>query len=209
MSYPAGPNSITLKAYSQHVTEYIKNTPSNYQSYHIPLLRWINFSLKLIAPQSKVLEIGSATPREARYIRSKGFIVHASDAVPAFVDHLQDKGEDAFLLNLLTDEIEGDYAMIFANAVFSHFSRQEIIKALHKVYNALSPGSIFAFSVKQGNGEGWITEKFSAARYVKYWRPDEIYELAAAIGFIVVFKEQDINGDLPTHTWINIVARKP
>ena len=141
-------------------------------------------------------------------MRAKNFFVQTSDAVPAFVDHLKNEGEDAFLFNLLTDQFKEDYTMVFANAVMPHFSEDETMIALRKVHNALNAGGIFAFSVKQGQGEEWITEKFDARRYVKYWQSDEIYSLVREVGFKLVFKEEGIIGDLPNHIWINISAQK-
>lgn len=202
------PNYSTLKTYEKHFREYILNTPSTYTPAHKPLQKWIDVSLLFVRPSGKVLEIGSATPRDASYIQSKGMDVTCSDATPSFVKYLRECGMNAILLNILKDPIPGQYDMIFANAVVPHFTREQFESILKKVYDTLPSGGIFAFSAKQGYGEEWVHEKIGGTRFIHYWQPPELEEVVRDAGFTIVYLNTDIPGDLSTHTLIHLTAQK-
>lgn len=74
--------------------------------------------------------------RDAEYIRQQGFDIECSDAVPNFVELLQQKGFESRLLNLLSDDLGTGYQMVLADAVFA----------------SLVDDSIFALRMKQGDG---------------------------------------------------------
>lgn len=202
------PNKITIDSYNNDVDAYLKNTPATYTSQHLLLIKWIDEVLSFTKPGGSILEIGSATPRDAKYMRSKGFTVQCSDAAPNFVEHLNELGESALLLNLAKDSIPGKYDAIFANAVFPHFTPEDISHALGVMYDALNDGGIISFNVKQGVGTEWVEEKHIGKRFVHYWEPHEIYALVNSCEFSVVSLEDGIGGDLPTHVWTRIIAKK-
>lgn len=203
------PNSATLKAYEKFYKAYLRQTPSGYTESHQPLLRWIDKTIESAPANAHVFEIGSATPREANYFRSNGLRVTCSDAVGGFVSHLRRSGEkEALKFNVLTDNFSLKYDVIFANAVFPHFTENELKNAFSKISGSLEPGKIFAFSVKLGTGETWIQEKFNAKRYIHYWQPEELYAKVKEAGFKIIYTEAGTVGDVPTHIWINITAVK-
>lgn len=201
------PNSLTIQTYNQHVEAYTKTTPSKTEQSDPVMLQWIDASLQLVPSDGTILEIGSAMPRDARYIRSKGFAVTCSDASIGFVESLCEQNEPALLFNAITDPFPGRYHMIFANAVVPHFTLDDFEKVLSKVHSALYRHGIFSFSAKQGVGETWVEEKFEGKRFVRYWQLNALTELLDKHGFEIVFTSQNI-GNLPQHVWINIVARK-
>lgn len=205
------PNARTLNAYAQHVEDYLRNTPSGYTDKHEPLLRWLDSITEHAVQKARLFEVGSATGREARYLRSKGLSVHCSDAVEGFVEHLRQIGEhDAVLFNLLEDELPSkDYDAVLANAVLPHFTEDDVSATLRKMFTSLNTGGIFAFSVKQGSGEAWVDEKFGDKRYIHYWQPEMLYDFAVSHGYEVMYLENGTAGDIPTHIWINVVLRKP
>lgn len=199
------PNRLTLDAYSKRFLEFIQSV----RPHHPALLRWIDSALILLPQNGKILEVGSATPRDARYMRSQGYRVQCSDAVVGFVNYLRSQGEDALLLDIINDPIYGTYDMVFANAVVQHFTNNELQRVAEKVRDSLPSGGVFAFSVKQGNGNVWINEKFNEKRYIHYWQPGVIRSLLEDAGYDITFMESGVQGDLPGHVWINITAQKP
>lgn len=203
------PNKITLETYNRRVWEYIDNTPQTYQPHHDFMLNWIDNALSFLPKNSSVLEIGSATPRDAQYIRSKGHRVQCSDAALAFVEYLRKKGEDAQLINLLEDPIDSSYDMIFANSVVSHFTKVDFKFALKKIQKTLRPGKIFAFTIRQGEGSRWVVEKIHGKRFVSYWQIDELKSIIEECGMNILYLQDSLPGDLPSHEWIGIVAQKP
>jgi len=201
-------NRRTLDAYEARAKEYLDNTPSTYTKHHSALLRWIDATLCLLPSHARILEIGSATPREAKYMRDNGFPVQCSDAAVSFVKYLRNIGEEAIRFNILEDKLPSGYNMLFANAVAQHFTPNDLSHALEKAYRALPLGGLFAFSVKEGKGDVWITEKFPEKRYIHYWKYDQLLTTVQDAGYTVVFAEHNIIGDVSTHKWINLTAQK-
>ena len=82
--------------------------------------------------------------------------------------------------------IDGEYQVILAWDVFMHFrTREQITKALQNIRNALSKGGVFIFF------DAWARTHFqpsSDAESVGF-NPDEIVQLASAIGFAPIFRE--------------------
>lgn len=202
-------NQLTIQAYNEEIDTYIKVTPSVYQPSHAPMLSWIASALNGLAKDCVVLEIGSATPRDASYIRSKGYRVQTSDATISFVEYLNKNGENAILFNALEDPIPDGYTLFFANAVVPHFTSEDTTNFLQKMFASLPEGGRVAFNVKIGQGDDWINEKLSHKRYIHYWQPDEIKNVILNTGFKIRFFDENIAGDLPNHRWVNIVIEKP
>lgn len=204
----SSPNYTTIGAYNRKVDAYISTTPKTYQPHHASMLKWIDNALQQIPPAGFILEIGSGTLRDASYMRSKGYSVQCSDASIGFVEYLRNQGDNAILLDLLNDPILDPFDLVFANAVAPHFTDSDVIKAIKNTYSALPQGGVLAFNLKRGYGDAWVTEKIGEKRYMNYWQPDEIELLIKEQGFHITFMDDHAAGDLPTHTWINIVAKK-
>ncbi len=73
-----------------------------------------------------MLEIGSATGRDAAVLEARGLKVRRTDATPAFVDRLRADGVAADVLNVITDELGGPWDAIYAGAVFLHLNVLEL-----------------------------------------------------------------------------------
>ena len=178
-----GKNQITLQSYQLGINEYINGTPHEISgNFKI----WIDLFLNLLPSNARIIEIGSAFGRDAQYIESRGFSVERTDATPEFVTYLQTKGHEAHEFNVLTDDFSPFYDLIFANAVFLHFTPEELDNVLKKIYKSLSKDGLLAFSVKQGEGEAWSTEKVGNPRYFCYWKKEKIQPLLEANGFQIV-----------------------
>lgn len=196
-------NVITLQSYQDKTKEYIDGTPEPDESVKI----WIDEALSRIPKDGKILEIGSGFGRDAGYITSRGFELECSDAVPNFVTILQEKGLNARLLNVLTDELGVGYSMIFADGVLLHFSPEEFKAVIKKIHTALSSEGIFALSVKRGNGAVWTDEKLGAPRYFYYWQPEDLKDIMRECGFEWV----DLMQSHTQHNkadWMRIICKK-
>jgi SAM-dependent methyltransferase len=203
------PNDETIEAYNHRLGWYLKHTPEWYNESHAPLLRWMDFSLEQISQDGMILEIGSGPGRDAKYMRDRGYKVLCSDASRAFVDYMNDNGcGPAIEFNAIKDPVEGKYALVFANAVVPHFTPDDLKEVLRKVREALQDGGLFAFSAKQGAGDKWVDEKLGEKRFVHHWQPDQLIYFIRTQGFEIIYKDQDIPGDLPTHTWTLLTLKK-
>ena len=197
-------NKKTIESYELGINDYIQNTPNKRGA---AVEYWIDKSIQNLNPDAKILEIGSAYGRDAKIIEEKGFCVEKTDATKGFVDILQKDDPTARVLNIITDEIRNNYDLIIANAVLLHFNDTELHSVIHKVFNALKPGGIFSFTVKQGEGETWQNNKSMGPRFFNYWSKDGIVTLLTDAGFVDIDAWTD-SSDGSSATWIMVIATK-
>lgn len=198
-------NRQTIDTYNLAVDKYIDSSP---QTISRELQVWIDDNLSHINSDAKILEIGSGFGRDAEYITSHGYTVEMTDASQSFVDHLKNNGHAVRLLNIITDAIDSGYDIIFADAVFLHFTEQELISVLNKTYQALKDGGRLAFTLKVGDGEETTTRKMDAPRYFHYWQQPQIEALLFTAGFseIYIKSDNDFRGiDKPDWLYVNAV----
>lgn len=196
-------NITTLQSYEDHVQEYIDGTP---QTVDGVVKEWIDAAIEGLPADARILEFGSAFGRDAAYLQSLGYTVQCTDATEGFVELLQQKGFPARKLNAITDEIDGPYDLIFANAVLLHFTRGETAAVLNKVFHALDDGGRFAFTLKQGEGERWTEDKLHAPRYFCFWTEEQMSQLLGDCGYSEIHVACDRK--TASATWLHIIARK-
>lgn len=196
-------NSRTIESYNAHIQEYIDGTVHEVSG---TVKEWIDRTFADVPRDAHILEFGSAFGRDAAYLQDQGYQVACTDATPAFVDILQEKGFNANVLNVITDELPQEIEVVLANAVLLHFTRDETTVVCKKVYDALNPGGTFAFTLKQGEGEEWSEDKLGAPRFFTYWTNEQIYGVLADVGF----GDVSVWGDRTTahSTWLQIIAKK-
>ena len=197
-------NNRTVESYNAHIQEDIDGTPHEVSRV---VKDWLDGSLADVPKEARILEFGSAFGRDAAYLAGLGYTVECTDATPAFVDLLQQKGFDAKVLNAITDELTQGLDFVLANAVLLHFTRDEATQVIGKVYGALNANGKFAFTLIQGEGEAWSEERLGAPRFFCYWTEPQIREVLESTGFGDV---EIISGDKATAntTWLLIVAKK-
>jgi predicted TPR repeat methyltransferase len=179
-------NDITIQSYEEGVKEYIAGTAHEVHEVGGSFQAWIHAILGLLSSNARILEIGSAFGRDARYIESFGHMVERTDAAEGFVALLQQMGYSARRFNVLIEDFPAAYDLVFANAVFLHFTPQELQKTLNKIRVGLNDRGILAFSVKKGEGEQWTTVKLGRPRYFCFWTSDKIRSLLKLTGFELV-----------------------
>lgn len=196
-------NDRTVESYNAHIQEYIDGTPHEVLGV---VKDWLDGSLADVPKDARILEFGSAFGRDAKYLAGLGYTVECTDATPAFVDLLQQKGFDAKVLNAITDELPQGLDFVLANAVLLHFNRDEAVLVIKKVFDSLNTNGKFAFTLIQGEGEGWSEKKLGAPRFFCYWTEPQIRDVLESTGF----GDVEISGDkaAANATWLQIVARK-
>ena len=195
-------NDRTLASYDEHVEDY---TNSLQPQIHVQFRSWIDRALGLIQPGAEILEVGSGPGREADYIESRGFRVTRTDASKGFTEYLSKKGKSVKLLNVLTDELGENLAMVLAQAVLHHFDEQQFRNVLASIHVALKPGGLVVFSVKQGDGDGWTKERIDAPRYYNFWQKNDLQKVVEKAGFKVL---EISEADLGKTRWLLVTARK-
>ncbi|MBC7565305.1 methyltransferase domain-containing protein [Candidatus Saccharibacteria bacterium] len=197
-------NKKTIDAYEVSIDQYILNTPNKRGAV---VEAWIDKAIKGLAQDAQILEIGSGYGRDATYIEDKGFHVEKTDATQGFVDILVGKDPTSHTLNIVTDEIASTYDLIIANAVLLHLNDEQTREATKKIYNALHSQGTFAFTLKQGEGSAWQTNKDMAPRFFNYWHKKDVVKILSDTGF-TSFDAWVDETDSPSAIWIMVVARK-
>jgi trans-aconitate methyltransferase len=135
-----------------------------------------------------------------------GYKVLRTEAAKSFVSMMEKQGHEPLLLNALTDDYGGPYDLIYANAVLLHFTRRETETVLHKALGALVPGGLFAIRMKEGEGSEWDTA-MRQARFMQYWRSQELEQVVKGAGFEVVYFEVG-HSKFNKFGWLQVIARK-
>lgn len=197
-------NARTRLAYEAHAGAYIARTTNEVSA---EARAWLDRALQGLPRSARVLEIGSAFGRDAAYIQSKGFDVVCTDATEAFLRELSARGFAARRLDVLTDDIEGRYDLILANAVLLHFTRPQFDLVAVKLARALEAKGRLAISLKAGEGEGWSDAKLGVPRYFCYWQADEVSERLSGAEFASV-EVTEAETERAHARWLYIIAGK-
>ncbi len=152
-----------------------------------------NFA-KLPPQTSKIIEIGTATGEEARYLASLGYDVLATDAIPGFLHDLAIDRIKTKTFNILEDEFPYPVDGILCWRVFVHFTVVDLKIALQKCYDALKPGGRMIFNVMNRAASGvdsqWVDfpneYHMGADRYYHYFDNNEMFKILGRIGFRTV-----------------------
>lgn len=143
----------------------------------------------MVAAGGAVLEIGSGTGADAAALEDHGLRVRRTDAAGSFVSRLRARGLQADVLDILTGDPGGPWDLIWASAVFLHFTAAELTQVLD-ITAAAAPGGYLAFTVKEGDGADWSTAKLDRPRYFTYWRESALRELLNASPWRIVSMER-------------------
>jgi predicted TPR repeat methyltransferase len=162
--------------------------------------------LSYLPKTAAILELGSAHGRDADYIESLGYKIYRTDAVKAFVDYLQAKNHDASVLNAIDGKYPKNQDAIYANAVFLHFTIQELHKVMDNIRTSFVDDGILGFSVKIGEGDKWTKSKIDSPRYFQYWKENELRAFLKEHHFDVIFFETGTTGH-DNSDWYHVIAR--
>lgn len=192
-------NEKTLKSYENKITEYVNGTPSVVDG---NMKTWLDGFSTALPANAVVFEIGSGTGRDADYLSSVHSVdVVCSDVPAGFVSLLRDKGYEAYSFDALNDEFPISHVNgILANAVLHHFTEDELVAFLKKVFNFTKGNALFGFSVKSGEGSEWTNEKLGEPRFFQYWTRVNMLTVLIKSGFTDV-EITESNG------WLFVVAK--
>lgn len=198
---PESANSATLEPYERGAEASATGTTAAPPAHLVSLLDRLG---TLLPPPASLLEIGSAAGREARLLEGRGYAVQRTDAASSFVSLLGQRGLRVDRLNLLTEEVRGTWDVIYANAVFLHLSRAELIGVLARMLPHLTGRGLLVFTVRTGEGQAWSTHQLDQPRHVTSWHADTLRGVLASAGWRVV--EMDEHEGVHTG-WLSVIAR--
>ncbi|WP_168207635.1 NUDIX domain-containing protein [Microlunatus elymi] len=196
------PNDITLQTYHRAADRYAERTPGPSADVRIPFLDRI---VELV-PGGRVLEFGSGPGRDAAYLESRGLQVQRSDAAPAFVELMRRDGHPATIIDARSDDLGGPWDAVLANAVLLHLSRTDFAEVVGRVLAAVRPGGIFAFTLKEGDGEAWTEQKLDLPRWFVYWREPALRAMVKGRGWTIRSLEHRPGR---FDDWLQVIATAP
>ena len=191
-------NRKTLAAYDKTAQKYLDNSvahdamrPEHAREKRAKLNEKLQKAFSTLPKGAKILEIGAADGESTKFLESIGYDVTASDVAPAFLEALKKQGLKTAKFNVLEDDFPDRFHGILCWRVFVHFTKDDLLLALQRVYEALEPGGRFLFNVFDREthdiDEQWVDfndeYKMGAERFYAYYREDTVRELIAQTDF--------------------------
>ena len=193
-------NDVTLASYQRAADLYADCTPGPTRA---TVSTFLDAFVELVG-DGHVLELGSGPGRDASYLEQRGVRVQRSDATPAFVDMMNDEGHSARRLDARTDDLDGPWDGILASAMLLHLTREQFDDLIMRARAAVRPGGILAFTVKEGDGEGWTEARIGQPRWFVYWREPELRTIVQRQGWDILSINRHPK---PQVTWIEVLCR--
>jgi len=195
------PADVTLATYRHHALRYVQRTPA----VRSPL---VDDLLSLVAPGSRVLELGSGPGRDADALEEAGLRVDRTDGAASFVALQHVAGHTVRLLDVRESTFGGPYDAVFANAVLLHVPRSRLRSVLRTALAATRPDGVIAASFTEGDGDEWSERALEAPRYFTYWRGGPLTKAFQDAGWIDV-RTKDATQPGASERWITVTARRP
>jgi len=168
-----------------------------------------------LGPGARVLEIGSAGGRDAGLLEDAGLSVRRTDVSPGFVALMRADGQDADLLDPLTDDLDDParpgtpYDGVWASASLLHVDRHDLPTVLARLAGATRPGGLLRLWVKEGDGAAWSRHGHVAGvRRFTFWRPEPLAEVLADAGWEVI-DLRHVDSTVSAEPWLDVTARRP
>jgi 2-polyprenyl-3-methyl-5-hydroxy-6-metoxy-1,4-benzoquinol methylase len=189
---------ITLNTYENKTHNYIERTPNKVEGW---FKEYLDKILTFVSKDSEILEVGSATGRDADYMETEGYRVIRTDVVQGFIDYQSELNKEIFKFNVINDNLNRKFDLIIATAVFLHLDEKQFRKSLLNVKKHLNYNGLFAITLKKGSGEAFNSERMDSDRFFKYWEQEEFENILKEYQFDI--KYSNIAED---DKWIQCIA---
>jgi SAM-dependent methyltransferase len=193
------PNEVTLATYEEAADRFRDSIPRGPNAFLIELFDLIDAHLP---GGGEVLELGSGTGRDAVEFERRGHRVRRTDAAGSFVEMIRADGHEVDQLNALTDDFGGPYDLVFADAVFLHFTPGQLATVLRKAHAA---AGLLAFTTSEGDGDEWSTRYLDLPRHFTSWQEQPLRELLARCGWTVMAWQR---GQAKRSGWYYVLAHR-
>jgi len=195
----------TIQAYNE--------TAKHYESLHndIQEIETMIKDFIRIIPGKKILDVGCAHGRDAKYFTENGFQVTGIDLSKNLLALARKNAPQAKFLQMDMRNlhfIDNAFDGIWACASFLHLPKKDALKTLQEFRRVLQNQGVLYLGVKKGLGEQWIERKENQGqqKFFAFYSKKEIGCLVKQAGFqiIKIICESDKRGNF----WINVFARK-
>ena len=113
---------------------------------------------------------------------------------------MAERGKQADLLNVVTDELGGPYDGVLAMGALIHVDREQTDAVLRKISAALKPGGAFLVAMRKGEGET------SGDYHTVLWTPERFAARLSAAGLSVAWDAESLGRD--GNPWVTFLARR-
>lgn len=192
------PEDFNKQQYSVHFQQYLESNPTGEIGGGSPKQR-VHFLKRFLPIGRSVLEIGSGGGNDALELQNAGYKVTASEFIDRFLNELKNKGLKTIYLDAKKDEIPPADG-IYANAVFVHFSPQEIADFLKRAKPVLQNEKVLFFSVIKGEGQERSARNRGFEREFHYYALDSITPILSEEKFRI------LQADDTDPKWLQIIA---
>ena len=191
----------TLDYYNKNATEFITSTVT------VDFTQTQDHFLKLLIPESFILDFGCGSGRDTKYFFSKGYRVDAIDGSEKLVEAASNY-TGIEVRRMLFQELNecSKYDGIWACSSILHLSKEELVGVFGRMSAALKPEGIVYTSFKYGEFEGWRNGRYftdfteeTFAEFVKNIRTLDVEEC---------WITNDVRPDKGEEKWLNLILRK-
>ena len=162
---------------------------------------------ELLAPGCRILDLGCGSGRDSKYFIEKGYDVVAID--PSLAMCIQTKGVANILVyKMKAEEIQffDEFDAVWACASLLHVRREDQIKVLKLIADALVTDGVFYGSWKYGD-----QDRFDSCRYFCDMNEKLLRMTLMKIPVFCVIKvwiTQDVRHESAHQRWLNVLLRK-
>jgi len=214
-------NKKTVEVYKKTAYLYLENSaehdrldPKRADKKREKLEELIKESFSTLPENGKVFEIGSGEGKNAKFMKDLGFEVTASDIADDFIEVTSKLGVNTIKFDALEDDFPEKYSGMFCWRVFVHFTKDDALKIIQKVYDNLEDGGVFIFNAinretKEIDNE-WVDFEgeyhMGVERYYNYFRQEELDEIIHKTKFKI--EKFQKNGGENNNKWLIYVLKK-
>ena len=214
-------NQKTLDVYQKTAHLYLANSaihdkldPEKAKRKRIKLETLIKENFSSFKKGAKVFEIGSGEGFNAKFMKDLGFNVTGSDIATDFINATKNQGINTIQFNVLNDTFPEKYSGIFCWRVFVHFTSEDVLKTIQKIYDSLEENGIFIFNAMNREikkvDEEWVDFEgeyhMGVERYYHYFKQEEIDDMIAKTKFKI--KNFHKEGGDDNNKWLVYVLEK-
>ena len=165
---------------------------------------WLRTCVDRVPVSARILEFGSGTGRDARFLMDLGYRVQTSDYSPVMVGFLHDAGfGDAVVIDVRDFDDRACWDVVLADAVFVHFDRPVLADVLSRVHACLVPSGRLAFTMKAADSPRVCEDR--SGRFFRFTNRADIVDLCAGAGFSRVEVHSQYDHDT-AQDWLHVVA---
>lgn len=185
--------------YDDNYEQYLASNADGHIGGNDPRTR-VSYVSKYATKGVRVFEIGSGGGKDAEALVHVGYNVTASDYLEKFVDAAKNKGLKAILFDAKKDILPEAYDMVYANAVFVHFSPLELRDFLTRIKPQLVGPQVVFMTVIQGEGHERSARSRGFERDFYYYNVDSLEKILEESGYVI------LDCDVVDDKWLQVIA---